>query len=228
MSENLVFDNFCVSVPNKESLLFNGVLRAGARLVFQGPSGCGKTTFLKAVAGLLLPSAGKLSLSEKDLTLLPPQRRHVGFVFQSAALFNHLNLIENIIFGLHFSEKSKAWSETLKLERAMNLLQRVGLSGMERRAVQSLSGGERQRVSLLRALIWEPKFLLLDEPLSAVDPELRRELQEWIIERIEESHVPALIISHDAKEAEILGTQVLDWQKPNRREAGKLRCFEIS
>ncbi len=227
MAKNLSFKNYRVAVRGKESILVNGEIKSGERLVFQGPSGCGKSTFLKSVAGLGNHVSGSLFLGQDPLDHRSAQDRHAGFVFQAGALFSHLNVIQNIIFGLRFSQSSKNWSESLKVERAIGLLERVGLGGMTERDVSSLSGGERQRVALLRAIIWGPEFLLLDEPLSAIDPKLRRDLQIWVLERIEELKIPSLIISHDANEAEFLGTKVIDWDQPSRKEEGVLRCFEI-
>ena len=138
-----------------------------------GPSGCGKTTTLRLIAGFLEPNSGKVLLKGEDITGVPPYKRPVNTVFQKYALFPHLNVFENVAFGLRIkkapeNEIEKTVSEMLSI---------VNLSGFEKRNINSLSGGQQQRVAIARALAVKPRVLLLDEPLGALDLKLRREMQ---------------------------------------------------
>ena len=213
---DLIFENLGVAIPGREPLRFTGTVRAGERVALQGPSGVGKTTFLRVAAGLLPAEGGQVKLGSRVLTGLPPQATRAGFVFQSGALFPYLSVLENVLFGLRLLSPYNGWSRGLQEERARAFLDRVGLTGFADRAPASLSGGERQRVSLVRTLVCDPDFVLLDEPLSAVDAERRREIQDWIVELLGERPVPALIVTHDRAEAERLGTRVITLKETDR------------
>lgn len=210
---SLDFRDLRFLVPGHGERMVKGTIQARDRLVLRGASGCGKTTFLRVVAGLLPSLSGQCSLNGRDLTHLHPADRRVGFVFQSGALFPHLNVEKNVAFGLRFAPATRDWSEGLRDRRAREALEAFGLSALAHRAVSALSGGEKQRVALLRSLVIEPDFLLLDEPLSAVDPAQREEIGSWMIERLEARPVPTILVTHDVSEAKRLGTRVAEWKE---------------
>ena len=174
----------------------------GELLALVGPSGSGKTTTLRIVAGYETPDSGCVLLTDPDgtphdITGVPPQRRDFGMVFQHYALFPHMTVGENVAFGLQARRVSKS-DRTARAERA---LANVGLEGAAGRAVQSLSGGEQQRVALARALVIEPRVLLLDEPLSNLDPTLRRATREELRATLRRLGVTALFVTHDQEDA---------------------------
>ena len=162
-----------------------------------GPSGCGKTTSLRMIAGFERPDAGRIRIGEADVTETPPNKRPVNTVFQSYALFPHLNVGDNVAFGLRFTSAPK--SE--RRERVAEVLELVRLSGYEQRKPHQLSGGQQQRVALARALILNPSVLLLDEPLGALDAKLRRELQVELKSLQREVGITFVYVTHDQEEA---------------------------
>ena len=177
-------------------------VRAGELLALVGASGSGKTTTLRMIAGYERPDAGRILLTDpsgatRDITALPPQRRGFGMVFQQYALFPHMTVEENVAFGL----EARGVTKRTRLERARQALDRVGLGGAGGRAVQSLSGGEQQRVALARALVIEPPVLLLDEPLSNLDPALRQSTREQLRAMLHGLHVTAVFVTHDQEDA---------------------------
>ena len=168
---------------------------AGSFMALLGPSGCGKTTTLRMVAGLEEPTAGRILIGDRDITTLKPYRRPVNTVFQNYALFPHLDVFENIAFGLRRTGESEI------KKRVSDMLDLVQLSGYEKRKPSQISGGQAQRVALARALINRPKMLLLDEPLGALDLKLRREMQ-LTLKRIQtEVGITFLHVTHDQEEA---------------------------
>jgi ABC-type Fe3+/spermidine/putrescine transport system ATPase subunit len=169
----------------------------GSLLALVGASGSGKTTTLRMTAGYDTPDSGRVLLDGQDITALPPQRRDFGMVFQHYALFPHLRVGENVAFGLEARGVNRADRET----RAAAALQTVGLAGATSRTVQSLSGGEQQRVALARALVIEPRVLLLDEPLSNLDPTLRRGMRDELRAMLRRLGVTALFVTHDQEDA---------------------------
>ena len=162
-----------------------------------GPSGCGKSTLLRLVAGLEPPTRGRIFLGDRDITALPPQRRGFGMVFQDYALFPHLNVERNIAFGLVEAQ----WTKEARRARVGELLELVGLEGLEKRRVFELSGGQQQRVALARSLAPRPALLLLDEPLSNLDAALRDELKRELEQILGALEVSALFVTHDQSEA---------------------------
>ena len=163
-----------------------------------GPSGCGKTTLLRLIGGYLTPTAGRIRVHGRDVTDLPPERRDVGMVFQSYALFPHLTARENVAFGLEMRKVSRAERE----RRVEAMLDRVGLSAAERdRRPARLSGGQQQRVALARALVIEPALLLLDEPLANLDRPLREQLRGELKELQRRASVTTVLVTHDREEA---------------------------
>lgn len=187
-----------------------------------GPSGVGKTTLLLAIAGLFRPDAGRIALGEQVLfdseggVWLPPERRRTALVFQSLALFPHLSVLDNVRYGL-----SRALSSQARMERAHRWLTRMHVPHLAARVPATLSGGEAQRVALARALASEPRVLLLDEPFSAMDEELRIHLGEELREVLSEVAIPALLVTHDKRDASRLADRVL------RMEQGRVLSGDL-
>ena len=179
-------------------------VRDGEFLTFLGPSGCGKTTTLRAIAGFLTPTEGRVVLDGEDITALPPHRRPVNMVFQQSTLFPHLDVGRNIAFGLRVAKVPKAEIT----ERVAEALSLVRLEGFERRRTTELSGGQRQRVNLARALAKRPKVLLLDEPLSALDLKIRLEMEAELRRVHRELGATFIYVTHDQREALALSDRI--------------------
>lgn len=179
-------------------------LAPGQTLALLGPSGCGKSTLLRLVAGLERPDAGSLLLGDVDVTATPPQRRDMGMVFQAYALFPHLDVAGNVAFGL----REAGVPRPKRQKRVDELLELVGLAGLGARRVESLSGGQQQRVALARALAPDPRLLLLDEPLSNLDEQLRQALQEQLRHVLGALGKQAIYVTHDQSEAFALADRV--------------------
>ncbi|NLW46150.1 MAG: ABC transporter ATP-binding protein [Firmicutes bacterium] len=162
-----------------------------------GPSGCGKTTLLRLIAGLEKPDRGTIILNGRDITKLSPDKRRIGLVFQNYALFPHLNVYENIEYGLKLGKYSPV-ERNHKIEEMLNLFQ---LDNLAKRAILQLSGGEQQRVALARALAVEPEILLLDEPFSALDYEIRSSLREELIQLQQDIGFTTIFVTHQQEEA---------------------------
>lgn len=172
-------------------------VRRGEFMTFLGPSGCGKTTVLRMIGGFDTPTAGMVLLDGRDVSHDPPYRRDVNQVFQSYALFPHMNVEENIAFGL----KMKRLSRSEVVDRVRHVVSLVSLDGLEHRRPAALSGGQRQRVALARAIVCEPKVLLLDEPLSALDANLRRQMQIELKRLQQRLGLTFIFVTHDQEEA---------------------------
>ncbi len=170
---------------------------AGETVALLGASGSGKSTLLKIAAGLEAPERGSVWFDGADITALPPERRRFALMFQDFALFPHLNVQDNVAFGL----VEQGVRKTEARERARQMLQRFGLGDRATARVWTLSGGEQQRVALARALITQPRALLLDEPFSALDADLRDQLRAEFRERITEAGMTAILVTHDEQEA---------------------------
>lgn len=171
----------------------------GEILVLLGPSGCGKTTVLRCIAGLERPDAGEIRVNGQTILSLPPERRDIGLVFQNFALFPHLTVAANVAYGLRHGRRRL--SRGMRRQRVAELLDLVGLSGYERRKPHELSEGQKQRVALARALAVEPKVLLMDEPLSALDAALRAELRRELRRILKERGTTSVYVTHDQMEA---------------------------
>ncbi len=167
-------------------------------VTFLGPSGCGKTTTLRIIAGFETPDTGEVFFDGKKINDLPPYKRQVNTVFQKYALFPHLNVYENVAFGLRLGKKLK--DEEIS-HRVKEMLRMVNLSGFERRNVESLSGGQQQRVAIARALINRPRVLLLDEPLGALDLKLRKDMQNELKNIQMQTGITFIYVTHDQEEA---------------------------
>lgn len=175
-------------------------VRQGQLTALLGPSGGGKSTLLRIIAGLEEPDSGRVSIDGVDATALPPQRRHVGFVFQHYAVFKHLTVARNVAFGLEIRKKNKPSATEIKA-RVHELLELVHLDQFADRLPSQLSGGQRQRMALARALAVEPKVLLLDEPFGALDAQVRKELRDWLRRLHDEMAVTTVFVTHDQQEA---------------------------
>ena len=162
-----------------------------------GPSGCGKTTTLRIIGGFETADTGKVIFDGVDISKLPPNKRQLNTVFQKYALFTHMNIAENIAFGLKIKGKSKAYIDD-KIKYALKL---VNLDGYEKRTVDSLSGGQQQRIAIARAIVNEPRLLLLDEPLGALDLKLRQDMQYELIRLKNELGITFIYVTHDQEEA---------------------------
>ncbi len=180
-----VLDDLCLNIKENEFM------------TLLGPSGCGKTTTLRLLGGFETPDSGKIFFDGKDITTLAPNERKLNTVFQKYALFPHMSIAENIAFGLKISKKSKAYIDD-KIKYALKL---VNLDGFEHRSVDSLSGGQQQRIAIARAIVNEPKVLLLDEPLGALDLKLRQDMQYELIRLKNELGITFLYVTHDQEEA---------------------------
>ena len=184
-----------------------------------GPSGSGKSTVLRVIAGLEQPDAGVIMFGDEDVTNLPAQKRGLGFVFQSYALFKHMTVRKNIAFGLGVRKVDKEESRH-KVEELLKLVQ---LDGLGDRYPTQLSGGQRQRVAFARALAIEPKMLLLDEPFGALDAMVRVELRDWLRKFHDEQHVTTMLVTHDQEEAAEVSDHVVVMHEGHVAQVGTPR-----
>jgi iron(III) transport system ATP-binding protein len=180
-------------------------IKKGSLTTILGPSGCGKTTTLRMIAGLESPTSGQIIMDGKDVTTLGPADRNVSMMFQSYALFPHMNVVENVMYGLKMSGIAKDAAQS----RASDALKNVGLVGYNDRLPSELSGGQQQRVALARALVLEPAVLLFDEPLSNLDARLRREMREEIRGLQQRLGLTVAYVTHDQSEALAVSDQII-------------------
>ncbi len=199
MSNRLInLENISKSYGNQMVLDdMNLYIRENEFLTLLGPSGCGKTTTLRIIGGFETPDKGRVIFDGADITNIPPHKRQLNTVFQKYALFTHMNIAENIAFGLKIKGKSKAYIDD-KIKYALKL---VNLDGYEKRMPDSLSGGQQQRIAIARAIVNEPKVLLLDEPLGALDLKLRQDMQYELIRLKNELGITFIYVTHDQEEA---------------------------
>jgi putative spermidine/putrescine transport system ATP-binding protein len=192
----------------KDGKVLDGIdldVARGELVSLLGPSGCGKSTLLRMVAGFIKPDAGRIEIAGRDITRVPTHRRNVGIVHQSHALWPHLSVAENVAFGLEMRKVKRAARE----RKASEMLEAVGLGGFERRLPPQLSGGQQQRVALARALVIEPQVLLLDEPLSSLDANLRVHLREEIRRIQRDLAVTTIFVTHDREEAMAVSDRIV-------------------
>jgi len=194
---------------------FNLKIKKGEFVTFLGPSGCGKTTTLRMIAGFELPTSGKILLNGEDISLLPPYKRPINTVFQKYALFGHLNIFNNIAFGLKLKKipyettnrkgelvtKFRHYTKKEIEDKVKNALQIVDLEGFEKRDISTLSGGQQQRIAIARAIVNEPEILLLDEPLGALDLKMRKEMQLELKSMHKKLGITFIYVTHDQEEA---------------------------
>lgn len=179
-------------------------IAAGETLVLLGPSGCGKTTTLRIIAGLEAPDAGRVLFNDEDVTHLPIEKRHVGMVFQSYALFPNMSVADNIAYGLVVRKLPSAE----RRQRVQEMLEMMHIAPLAERQIHQLSGGQKQRVALARAIATRPRVLLLDEPLTALDARLRETLRTDINELLRGLGITAVYVTHDQAEAMALGDRI--------------------
>jgi spermidine/putrescine ABC transporter ATP-binding subunit len=192
-------------------------VESGSFFSLLGPSGSGKTTMLRMVAGFLNATSGAIRIDGHDVTDLPPERRDLGFVFQNYALFPHLTVFENVAFGLRARRMDRAQIES----RVAAVLDKTGLRGYEGRSPRELSGGEQQRVAVARALVIEPRVLLLDEPLGALDRLLREQMQFWIKDLQNETKVTTIYVTHDQVEALTMSDRIAVMHRGSIEQVGR-------
>ncbi|MDY4812917.1 MAG: ATP-binding cassette domain-containing protein, partial [Ruminococcus sp.] len=202
---------------------FNLEVKNGEFVTLLGPSGCGKTTTLRMIAGFELPTSGEITLDGKSIGNLPPYERPINTVFQRYALFPHLNIYENIAFGLKMKtiestyqnksgkvikrkEKLSKKEIDKKVKRALEI---VDLEGFEKRSVHTLSGGQQQRIAIARAIVNEPRILLLDEPLGALDLKMRKEMQIELKSMHEKLGITFIYVTHDQEEALTMSDKIV-------------------
>ena len=190
--DNLVVNNVSISIKQREFF------------TLLGPSGCGKTTLLRMIAGFCTPDSGRILLDGKDITDLPPETRPLHTIFQSYALFPHLNVFDNIAFPL----KMAKWDKAKILAQVEELLDDVRMTKFAKRYPHELSGGQKQRVAIARSLVDRPKLLLLDEPLSALDARLREHMHMELVKLQEETGVTFVYVTHDQSEALALSSRI--------------------
>lgn len=195
---------------------FNLDIKDGDFVTLLGPSGCGKTTTLRIIAGFVQPDCGDIFFGSKKVTNLPAHKREINTIFQNYALFPHLNIYENIAFGLRIAKKSESYIK----ENVNKMLDLVSLSGFAKRKVTSLSGGQQQRVAIARALVNHPKVLLLDEPLGALDLKLRKDMQTELKKIHEQTGITFIFVTHDQEEALSMSDTVIVMDKGKIQQVG--------
>ncbi|MES0095758.1 ABC transporter ATP-binding protein [Mesorhizobium sp. M0019] len=209
---SVTFDHVTKTYPGASMPAVDDIslaIEAGKLVTLLGPSGCGKTTTLRMIAGLEMPSSGRILIGGKDVTRLPATDRDVSMVFQSYALFPHMTVMENVSYGLRFSGHDKKEAAS----RARAGLELVGLTGFEARLPSELSGGQQQRVAVARALVLEPQVLLFDEPLSNLDAKLRRHVREEIREIQIKLGLTVVYVTHDQEEALAVSDRIIVMNK---------------
>ena len=202
--DNCVLDNLNLSIKENEFL------------TLLGPSGCGKTTTLKIIAGFEEKDTGVVLFNNEDISNLPPYKRQLNTVFQKYALFPHMNVFDNVAFGLKLKKEAKSKIET----KVKEMLKLVSLEGFEKRKVESLSGGQQQRVAIARALVNEPEILLLDEPLGALDLKLRKEMQIELKRIQQRLGITFIFVTHDQEEALTMSDTIVVMNKGKIQQMG--------
>ena len=208
-----ILENFSLDIKN------------GEFVTFLGSSGCGKTTTLRIIAGFEKPDSGEILFSGKKINNVPAHKREINTIFQNYALFPHLNVYENIAFGMRLSKKSEDYIE----KEVTNMLKLVSLSGFSSRKIASLSGGQQQRVAIARALVNRPKVLLLDEPLGALDLKLRKDMQTELKNIQQQTGITFVFVTHDQEEALSMSDTVVVMTKAkfNRLDLHKIFIMNL-
>lgn len=191
-------------------------IEKGKLIGLLGPSGSGKTTILRMIAGLEQPDEGDIFIDGVRVNDVEPSKRGIGFVFQSYALFRYMSVYDNIAFGLEIQKKPKSEIK----ERVSEMVELIGLKGLEKRYPSQLSGGQRQRVAFARALAPNPQLLLLDEPFAAIDAKVRKELRSWLKEMIGRVGITSIFVTHDQEEAIEVADEIIITNKGNVEQMG--------
>jgi putative thiamine transport system ATP-binding protein len=201
----LILERVRIALDGHDLVTLDTNVAPGEILTVMGPSGSGKSTLLGYLAGMVDPAfrvSGRILLDGVDITLLPPERRHVGLLFQDPLLFPHLSVTGNVLFGMPRERPERR-------ARAMELLREAGLEGFGPRDPATLSGGQKARVALLRVLASEPRAVLLDEPFSKLDAGLRAEIRAYVFDRVRAAGLPTVLVTHDRADAEATGGRVV-------------------
>ena len=202
---SLIGENLSVSFDNQEIFTdINLNLDQSEIIAILGPSGCGKTTLLRTISGLQEQNSGKISLQGEPIEHVPCEQRGIGMLFQKPVLFPFKDVLGNILFAYQRKEERN-------MDDVYSILKEMGLEGKEHQTIETLSGGEAQRVVLARALLTNPKLLLLDEPLSALDVDLRRKIAHEMRSTLKARGIPAIHVTHDPAEASIIGDRIIQW-----------------
>lgn len=191
-------------------------IEKGKLVALLGPSGSGKTTILRMIAGLETPDSGDIFIDGKRINDIPASKRGIGFVFQNYALFRYMTVEDNVAFGLEIQKRPK---KEIK-QRVQEMINLVGLSGMEKRYPNQLSGGQRQRVAFARALAPNPQVLLLDEPFAAIDAKVRQELRNWLKDTIHQVGITSIFVTHDQDEAVEVADEIIVTNKGRIEQVG--------
>lgn len=207
---NKTFDDYKAS----DDVNFN--IEKGKLIALLGPSGSGKTTILRMIAGLETADSGDIIINGKVVNDVPASKRGIGFVFQNYALFRYKTVYDNIAFGLKVSK----WDKADIRQRVDELIELVGLKGLEKRYPNQLSGGQRQRVAFARALAPNPELLLLDEPFAAIDAKVRQELRSWLREMIDKVGITSIFVTHDQDEAVEVADEIIITNKGRIEQIG--------
>ncbi|MET4807841.1 ATP-binding cassette domain-containing protein [Limibacillus sp. MBR-115] len=206
MAHRLLLNDIRIRLKEKVLLSLNAEIGPGEVLTVMGPSGSGKSTLLAFVAGFLDPifsAQGNILLDGEDVTSKPAEARHIGLLFQDPLLFPHLSVGGNLLFGMDRRTPNRK-------QRMCDALAEAGLQGFEQRDTATLSGGQKARVALLRVLLSEPRAVLLDEPFSKLDQSLRDDLRRLVFARLRQAGLPALLVTHDAADAQATGGPVVE------------------
>ena len=195
---------------------FNLEVKRGEFVTFLGPSGCGKTTTLRMIAGFDVPSEGDILLNGKSIVDLPPYKRPINTVFQRYALFPHMNVFDNIAFGL----RQKKMEKDVIVRKVRRVLELVDLKGFEKRRISTLSGGQQQRIAIARALVNEPEILLLDEPLGALDLKMRKEMQLELKNMHDKLGITFIYVTHDQEEALTMSDKIVVLSEGRTQQIG--------
>ena len=194
-------------------------VEAGTFVTLLGPSGCGKTTLLRLIAGFAEPTKGEIRIDGRPMRGVPPRERPIGMVFQNLALFPHLDVFANVAYGLKLRGMAAAETKS-RVERFLDL---VGMAGFGARRISQISGGQKQRVALARSLVLEPSILLLDEPLSALDLQLRRQMQAELKKIQKRVNTTFVFVTHDQEEAAVLSDRIVVMERGRIRQTGTPR-----
>lgn len=209
MTGTLALHDLRITLGDRQLVNLSLVIPAGGTLTIMGPSGAGKSTLLAALTGTLAPAfrlSGRMVLNGRDITHLPTRARGIGLMFQDPVLFPHLSVGQNLAFGLPAHVRGRP----ARMAQVDAALASAGLAGFATRDPATLSGGQKARVALLRTLLAEPCALLLDEPFSRLDADLRDQIRRFVLDRALQARIPTLLVTHDAEDARATGGPVVD------------------